>query len=94
MGKGGQFPVRIYLILYYKEYRAVLEKGDGTELSLSLSADETSGVLVETGGERGKVTIFYEETFLQTFSLILSSASAVLAGAGALALEIKRRRCS
>ena len=29
-----------------------MEKGDGTELSLSLSADETSGVLVETGGER------------------------------------------
>lgn len=81
-------------LLYYKGYRAILEKEDGTERSLTLSADETSGMLVETGGERGKITIFYEETFLQTASLILSSASVVLAGAGALALEIKKRRCT
>ena len=84
---GGDYRVALF---YYKGYEAKLVRADQTEISLEVAADDVSGMIVKTNGERGTVTVSYRGTLVQRASFVVSILSAV--GGIVLAILLHRKQ--
>ena len=84
---GGDYRVALF---YYKGYEAKLVRADQTEIPLEVAADDVSGMIVKTNGERGTVTVSYRGTLVQRASFVVSILSAV--GGIVLAILLHRKQ--